>query len=568
MRQISRTNKRTVTVTKFEGVDTRYSHRGAPQSIVNFRISADGSLQKREGYGLICDLGESIRAVWTGKLGGNERCYVATSRGVYSVDTQNRTASFIFSLPTTDTHVDFFYYRGALYLVDGVSIYRIENDTPRVPFGYVPLIGKDWADNEVGSINEPRNILNGCGRITYRISEAATSFLRLDAPISSVEALYVNGERLAASKYSVSSSPPVVSVSGLKAYDAVELYFTYADNPYTTDALFKSTHALVFGGINNSRPFLWGGEDGAVIFSSAYVHESELQKSKLIFPESDALYFPVGYQFSVGDGRYPISAVSRHYDRLLIFTEGGAWMADSSACGIEEFPVMNINSSVGVVADTAATLGNQPCTVGLDSVYLWRSETDELDECNAYGISGAINSLLPSEFFKSATVFADTAHGELLFTYPNDKGRTWVYNASLGAWSCFEGIGAERFFNVDGKVGFAKNGAIYAFDKSLDTDLGSTEIVASFSTGLLDFDTDADKRPSAIGICFDGNAIDAEIALDGNSDRTLGLALDKQATHGYVRKRLSARRFKAMSLTLRASGAERQTVHSFYLQAR
>ena len=137
--------------------------------------------------------------------------------------------------------------------------------------------------------------------------------------------------------------------------DRVEVYFTYLSRASDSalEELMKCNRAFVFGGINNTRPFLWGGKNG-VMFTSAFVSEGSLNASRIGFAQSDALYFPVNYEFVVGDGVSPISAVSRHYDRLLIFTENGAWMADSSSCGIEDFPIyFDISEDIGFPTVTA-----------------------------------------------------------------------------------------------------------------------------------------------------------------------------------------------------------------------
>ena len=56
----------------FGGMDTRMPHGGTPSAgeIVNFRLSEDGSLIKREGCHFRQELPNYIRASWSGKLFG------------------------------------------------------------------------------------------------------------------------------------------------------------------------------------------------------------------------------------------------------------------------------------------------------------------------------------------------------------------------------------------------------------------------------------------------------------------------------------------------------------------
>lgn len=563
------TKNTTVRFDGFGGIDNVRHHTSPTRTAdaVNFRVCADGSLEKRQGYRRLCSFDSSVRAVWTGVLDHEFRAYALAGSNIYRINADNGEKTLIATVGTSDTAADFFYYRGCLYLIDGDRLKGVTDDGLFDPFGYVPLIGKDWRDSVRGELYEPRNILNNKGRISYIVSENSASVLCLDEYTSSIEAVYVNGEVIPPDRYSVSKISPVLNVSGLSFGDKVCVYFTYADTPYTTDELMKNTRAIVFGGINTSRPFLFGGSDGSVMYSCAYVSSDSLAESRKEYPDSDALYFPNNYEFTVGDGRYPISAVSRHYDRLLIFTEGGAWLADSSACGTEEFPVMNINSSVGVVSQHgAALLGNSPCTAGKDGFYRWTTDTDELNDCNAYRISEAIEPLVDKNFYTSARIFADSRRRELLFSCPEASDRLWVYSEAVSAWTSFDGIGAESFFEFDGNVGFVKNNSLYIFDDSAATDDGE-EIVASFTSGICDFETDRAKHLSELGISFENGEVTASVYTDGKTIPT-AVATFEADGHTPTRKRLSSGRFSHLSAKLDARGNSRPRIHSLYIKAR
>lgn len=563
------TKKNTARFDGFGGIDIPHSHTSptVTADIVNFRLCADGSLQKREGYRKVCSFDTSIRAIRTGVIGHEYRMYALAGSNVYRVDTDGEKATLVGSVTTSDTAADFFYYRGSLYLIDGVKLYSITDMGLTEPFGYVPLIGKDWSDSARGELYEPRNLLNSKGRISYIVSENPSSVLYLDEAVSSIDAVYVNGELISPDRYTTSNIAPIINVSELAAGDKVCVYFTYAVTPYTTEELMKNTRAVVFGGINTSRPFLFGGSDGSVMYSSAYVSSGSLVESKMGYPDSDALYFPQGYEFTVGDGRYPISAVSRHYDRLLIFTEGGAWQADSSACGTEEFPVMSINSSVGVASKHgAALLGNFPCTVGKDGFYRWTTDTDELNDCNAYRISEPIEPLVGNDFYADARIFADSRRRELLFSSPRVSDRVWVYSETASGWTSFDGIGAESFFELDGNVGFVRENALYVFVDGETTDNGE-EIVASFTGGVCDFGTDKAKHLSCLGLSFEDGEVEVSICTDGN-DSPAASAAFVSVDHASVSKRLCAGRFSYLTARLEARGDSRPTVHSLYIKAR
>lgn len=529
--------------------------------MVNLRIRADGSLEKRCGYRLLRTFGGTVRAMWTGRLDGSFKGYVLVGSTVSLIDFSSNTVTAIGNIGTTSTEADFFYYRSGLYLVDGTAIYVISNGTVTTPHGYVPLRGKDWSDTLLGETYEPRNLLCDKGRITYLIREDYSSFLRLDSVVSHIDDVYINGSRISSSNYTLTSLGDTVSVSVLSPGDRVTVYFTYPSIAGSTDELLSNTRATVFGGISNARPFLWNGQNRAVMYSSAFVSEKSLKESQVGFPQSDALYFPADHEFTVGDGSSPITAVSRHYDRLLIFTETGAWMADSSACGVEDHPVLSINSRAGVISRGAeARLGNQPCTVGEAEIYRWLSTTDELDESNAYSISEPIKERLPKEFFENARVFADTRRDELLFCSPALGDSIYVYQSARSAWVRFDGISADYFVDCGTDIGFMSGNSLYVFDEALTCDYGDREIVGRLESNIIPLASGRRARLSSVTAYVEGDGCQLDVRLDGEDAPSLSVPL------GNTKKRLSAKRAKSATLTLSAVGNERQIIHSLSLQ--
>ncbi len=529
-------------------------------------------MKKRYGYRPLFSFDSPIRAIWTGKLDGIFKGYALVGDKVLRLDFQNATYTDIDTVTTSNGKGEFFYYRGRLYLIDGSNIYIVTDDCLRYPFGYVPLVGKDWTESSIGEPYESKNLLNDHARISYVISGDGSAYLRTDDDILHVDSVLLNGEKLSEDLYSVSTLPRTVVVNGLKKGDRIVVCYTYIREPQAAYELLSCKSATVFGAINNSRPFIWNGNDRSVMFNAAYVSIESLLASRASLEDSDELYFPFAHEFSVGDGRYPISAVSRHYDRLLIFTEGGAWMADSSACGTEEFPVMRINSSIGVTSeDAAAMVANEPCTVGASAIYRWTSNTDELDECNAYSISGAIDSLLPQGFFNDAFVYYDDVKGEILISSASLDHKVLVYNTQAKCWCVFEGINAERFIDCGSDVGFIKSSDVFVFDKDCDTDMnikGEKEIVATFKSNVFDLGTYASKHLCGISAEYSGGAISAELYFDGRSAPESTAILDYHKDYAAEHKRLSSKRFRFARLVLSASGRSAQTIRSLCLYTR
>ena len=73
---------------EFGGIDRQSSlgQANVAQDIKNFRILADGSLEKRCGYSKVIGLPAGIRAVWSGDVDGEASLFVLAGDMVYLVN--------------------------------------------------------------------------------------------------------------------------------------------------------------------------------------------------------------------------------------------------------------------------------------------------------------------------------------------------------------------------------------------------------------------------------------------------------------------------------------------------
>ena len=563
----------------FSGIDVSspVSDKYRADDIVNFRILPDGSLIKRNGYRPLVRLPMEVRAVWTGYLGGEFIGYAVAGDSVYKLDFSNGSYTHLGYIYTSEGRVSIFYYIGHIYVIDGEEIYDVKENGIVAAEGYAPLFGKDWDTSYAGEINEPLNLLTPHARISYLVGDNPSIFLATVYSVRSIEAIYVNGELIDASEYKIDDNFKTINISGLQSGDRVLVYLTFVSSLTDRSELVANTEAMVFGGISNSRVFMWGGEDKNIMFSSGYVSNENLRESERIYSDKGALYFPSGYDFSVGDGRYAITAVNRHYDRLLIFTDGDTWMADSGACGIEEFPVMRINSDTGCSSVTgSAKCGNDPISVGRGRIMRWTSNTDELEDCNSYSISDGISPLLPRDFFENALVYEDSFNREILFAVRGDeKGTVFVYGISNGKWYRYEGIGAETFFSGPDSIGFSSGETLYMFDASLDEDIVSSgeryPIVSEYSLSQMDFGM-PERKKRVMEVNIEADLQDENLELTFESDGGIltsrmvsGRASDFVTVYS---ERMNTDRFGSVRLRLKSDSSVSQRIYRLTVSAK
>jgi hypothetical protein len=233
-------------------------------SIVNFRIRDDGALEKRHGFRLFKNIGAPIRAFWNGILKGEPMAFLLAENTVYLLKLESADLTTIGQVASTEGEGCFFFEREHLYLLDGERLYILDETGVHTAQCYVPLYGKDWDNNTMGPIHEPRNILTPLVRISYIVADPPTIFLAVPDPIASVDAVYKNGILLSPEEYQIDTRFNSVNIIGMAAGDRVTLCVRLANHSTELEESFYSCKsALAFGCDDTNRLFFWGGAPGA-----------------------------------------------------------------------------------------------------------------------------------------------------------------------------------------------------------------------------------------------------------------------------------------------------------------
>ena len=571
-------NQKNLTLDGFRGINRRAKHDEPYASdIVNFRIRSDGSLEKRCGYRPLVSLRKTPRAWIVSSENGTPMGYALLDDEVVSVDLSTGAISNLGFVNTEDGPACFFFDRGTLYLTDGEDLYAYDAEDFVPCYGYVPLLGKDWKNNEVGPIHEPKNVLNRHVRITYRIADPPSGFLCVGEPIESVEAVYQNGRLLSADEYYIDDACNSVNVytQPLEGY-CLTVYVTLkADLSQKKDLLCQATNALLFGDADNHRLFLWGMEDyPATVFCSDFVSEKDLEESKKHYPKSDLAYFPKGFDFVVGDGKHKLQNAVRQQDRLLFFTEGEAWMSQADTSGAKDFPTVCVHPSIGCATDGGATLaGNDPVSVGDFTVWRWEKDSDHTGGYHGVSLSAPIDESIDPQEYSKLRVFYDFRENELWLFHPQ-SGNIRICHLPSGNWYRFEGISADCFFHAKDTTGFRKGNELYLFDRTLKEDQksdGSTvPIHAVYQSGFLDFGTAERKNLSHLALLGDTDGGTVSVSFHGDECATVSCELSAEDTEPphILLRRIASGRFRTASFTLNAPDGCRQVIRRLELYTR
>ena len=556
----------------FEGIDAAAPHKYGPaaRDMVNFRVCEDGSLQKRYGFAPIAICNGDIRAVWSGRAYGKQLSFIVYGSQVATIDTATNTLYNIGSIETDEGHAKFIFFSSHLYLMDSKRFYRITRDTVENFEGYAPLYAKNWGIGKVGSVNEPLNILSRHIRMNYTVNQEFI-YLCVNHDIASIDAVYINGNLLTdKSKYYFDKSLMAVCVIGLKVGQVVDLYLTIAESELNSSPLFSCKQSAVFGGYTDSRLFLWDGDEEDIMYDSTPITNESLDKIKLVYGETVPIYIPEDTSFAMTRSERNITAICRHYDRLLIFTKDDTWMSKNTVETGSPLEALTVNSSRGCTSKGAAVMcENDPICISATSILRWTAETDELNETNAKSISSGIEPYLSESFFTNGKILLDEPRHEIYFYDPtDDDGKLWIYNYKTSYWYKFDGICADELFLCDGTLGFVRGNAVYLFSELLGTDTladgRERSIVAVYESHAIDLDVAANKK-RLLGMTLNANLLGGEMSVEYVSDSKLisKVRVSGKSTHesSFI-KRLNSTRFCYLTLRLISDGRLPQRIYS------
>ncbi len=489
--------------------------------IDNFRILADGSLDKREGYELRHTFSSPVDAVYP--VPGEEgSVYVLTGGCVYLMALDDGAARLLGRASDTSGGC-FFMQGGALYLLAGGNLSAVTTAGLLPVEGYVPLYGRDWSE-EGGEVAEPRNLLSRRVRLNYRLREPSV-VLKTGFSGFSVESLSVDGLPLTTAY----ARGQFICLPGSFPEDTrIETVIVFDADCGDTEALLACRGALTTGQGERETAVLCGRD---TLFFSTHVDADGLAESTAIRPGSMGIYFPEGRRVRPGLGA------------------GDAELADSVEYADNARPLCVAgNEDTLLVSD-----GTRSCLLGHDGELTALPGAPGAD-CpgicvgnDVYIVSrrGLFRVSLRDGGFKclslplddpdfpggSPVMGYDPRYSELLLSSADDtEGRVWVWSLSRECWYRFSSVGAQGWFpaytegSSDGvspscgvccAPGFFAESGVFVFvpGRGRDRVLGGVEleIGATFTSRWSGMDADDRvKRLRALRLCSQG---DEEMSL-------------------------------------------------------
>lgn len=477
--------------------------QGELAQMKNFRITRDNHLQIRPGTKTITSLSEAAVAVddadgsgetahlwgvWRGNAGGMDHILAAYGGRIWEVDPQTGAASDRGGLEQDET--SFFGFGGKVYALNGHEYLCWDGsaDTQFQPVdGYVPLVRTATTPQGDGTQLEPLNRLTNKRRVQFSPDGTAKTFQLPETDIDAVVQVLLNGEEVTG--YTSAPAKGTVTLTSAPVAGVNTLEVTYTKGQDSRGEVTGMRYSELFNGSADTRVFLYGDGSHRAIYSGIPFDTGQ----------AGADYFPALYEVAVGEANTPITALVRHYSRLMAYKTNSTWVIQYGSITLEDgnttpaFYVQPVNRQLGnEVPGQVKLVENSPLTLDAGGVYQWRSADPHSgyissNESNARRISDRVDLSLRELAADRLHTFNMKREHEFWFL---SGGKALIMNYANDTWYRYEGLPFDHLVETDTQtLGFCDDGRVVGFSRAYRNDDGAA-IDCYAATGAMDFDRD------------------------------------------------------------------------------
>lgn len=507
---------------------------GEAADMVNFCVTDAMHLRTRCGYRKLRDAGTTaipISFIWNGWLNGAQQCIYAVGGTLYKLAADGTsTAIYTDQDGTAFTgHCNAFDFGGYLYIMTPPNgFWRYDGEQLKSVDGYVPtvLISCDPATG-AGTEYEKLNILTNKRKVTYNTDGTTKTFKLLESAISVQSAVWESGVVLSGG--SASSSVTAYSVT----FDAASNTVTLDNAPlagtgnltisYTASGTSKRSQVLgmkyaeTYNGSTDCRVFLYGDGTNLALYSGITADA-----------KATAEYFPAFGEVAVDDDNSPITAMIRHYSRLLCYKPDGVFTISYDAITTAEgetvagFYVRPMNREIGnEMPGQVRQVYNFPRSFSRGSLYDWKQTASFYrDERYAKLVSERVERTLRNADPAKCRAYDDLENHEYLLFLNDTAGTVLVHKYTLDVWykhTGFPGVECVQRYGDMLLLGMT-DGRLLDWSERWVSDAGA-DIESSWKSAFLDFGMDYMRKNSAEIWVALKPAADSEITITAATDR-------------------------------------------------
>lgn len=462
--------------------------------------------------------------VWNGMVGREPHTLANYDGYILDIDLTKKTAKTVgrAALDTTS----FFGFDEKVYLLDGVN-YKVW-DGVKKEFedveGYIPLIQTATTPGGAGTLLENVNRLNGMRRVEFSPDGKAKKFQLPEKDIDEILSVSLVGE--AVDNYSYDLLAGTLTLTAIPPEGINTLEVTYRKGDGARSEVTGMRYAEFFNGATDTRVFLYGDGSNKAIYSGV-----EYPSGK-----PSAEYFPDLSEVAVGESNAPLTALVRHYSRLMAYKPNSAWVITAGGITTDTgrytaaFYVSPVNRQFGNEAmGQVKLLENDPLTMDIGSVYQWHNSGGYIsnNENNAKCISDRVAATLRGfdiSLVRTANIKQDH---EFWIFYGNSA---LIYNYTNDTWYFYKDLKFNYLLEVNGQLyGFANDGDVVHVSRAYRNDCG--EIIDCYAeTGAMDFGRDWQLKYSPMLF----------VAIRPESHARIHVTVESNRRSGYPEKLVSA----------------------------
>lgn len=460
----------------------------------NFRITREQHLQIRPGYAPVCTLAEAdeggaqhpVRGMWHGYVAGALHLLCACNGHLWEVKPGAWTKTDLGTI--TDAQTSFFGFSRKVYILTGTEYYCWSGTgNVQVVEGYIPTVATASQPMGGGTLLESVNKLSGKRKQLFSPDGTATEFYLVETAID--ELISVEGTNigyttdLVNGKLTFASAPP-------KGVNTITI--TWRKGNGDRGKVAGMRFAELYNGASDSRVFLYGDGTNEAVYSGL---DSQGQPSAEYFPDLNVI--------AVDSANTPITAMIRHYDRMLVFKTDSAHavgydtltLADDSVTAA--FYASPLNREIGCAAPGQARLvKNNPRTLFGSACYEWALTVGSTrDERNAKRLSDPVTATLKAFSLGNTIAFDDEEEQEY---YVVCGDQALVHNYANDAWYYYTNVPMACMEKVDGALYFGTpDGRLMEFSRAYRND-DLTPIGARWESGSMAFEREWMRKYSSV----------------------------------------------------------------------
>lgn len=503
---------------------------GEAAKMVNFLITESYHLKTRYGYKVLNETrgDDIISFLYNGYLDGENVCIYGNKNKIFKLNDDGASYELLSqNIPVELDHPCFsFGFDNAVYILTGQTMlrYRTEDGIQEVD-GYVPtvLILADPSSG-AGTEYEGINLLTKKRKVSYSVPDSAeggVSEFKILETASSVESVVSSVEDLEyiftfdEKRNVVVLETPVSAGSGIIISYTAKFPLDSSDR----ESILKMKYAETYNGSTDSRVFLYGDGSNVTYYSGVTAAG-----------KATAEYFPSLNEIAVDSDNSPITAMIRHFSRMLVYKPDGVFTVSYDAMTTAEgdtiagFYLRPMNRDIGnEMPGQVRQVYNYPRSLSHDMLYDWKqSASFYRDERYAKIVSERVQQTLKNVVPEKCVCFDDMTTNEYLLFMNDEEGTVLVNNYSLDVWykyTGFKNIAHITRFSGMRLIG-TTDGQLLDWSERWATDNGK-DIESVWNSAFLDFGMSYMRKNAAEVWVAIKPSSDAEVEVTAKTDRRI-----------------------------------------------